>query len=138
MFIRISDKKYPLSEKDVKREFPRKAFRQPFSPPDGYKRVLLTRPPEYDPVYYVLQEIAPVEVEGVWTQQWGLVPQDSAEIKRLEDVQNVKKELINKELKVAEAKESLKKISVEAQGKKLTTEELQEQLEMIKIIMGVG
>lgn len=62
--------RYPISEEDVRAEFPTTSFAHPFIAPDGYEPVLPADKPEIDPVFQRLIEAPPVFADGAWREVW--------------------------------------------------------------------
>lgn len=71
--IHIASGDYPLSVQDVRARHPLTSFLNPFEPPIGYAWVQETTKPNVSPVTQRVEESAPVEIEGVWTQTWMVV-----------------------------------------------------------------
>jgi len=77
--IHIASGDYPLSVQDVRARHPLTSFLNPFEPPIGYAWVQETTKPNVSPVTQRVEESAPVEIEGVWTQTWAIHPLTEAE-----------------------------------------------------------
>ena len=71
--IHIASGDYPLSVQDVRARHTLTSFLNPFEPPIGYSWVQETTKPSVNPFTQRVEESAPVEVEGVWTQTWMVV-----------------------------------------------------------------
>lgn len=61
---------YPVKESQIRGQFPNTSFAKPFSPPEDYVRVVPTEQPAHDAFLQTVVESQPIEVDGVWTQQW--------------------------------------------------------------------
>ena len=68
------------TEADIREENPYVSFPYPFGPPEGYAPVLPAQMPTYDPITQALREIAPAEVNGVWSQRWEVLDLDAETI----------------------------------------------------------
>lgn len=51
----------------------------------GFAPVTQTPPPSYNPITQDLVELPPVEIDGVWTQQWAVEPATPEEIAQREE-----------------------------------------------------
>lgn len=74
-FIRLSTKKYPLYEGDVRLQvsgIPEHLTGNTFPCPDIYAKVEWVDPPEHDDKLQVAYEVQPVEENGVWKMQWAV------------------------------------------------------------------
>jgi hypothetical protein len=69
-YIHTSTLTYPVSEQDIRREFPSVSFPVPFTPPDGYAWVFPAPHPAYDPITHGVREIAPQIANGNYEQRW--------------------------------------------------------------------
>lgn len=80
--IKIDTQEYPLFPADLRERYPNVSF--PANLLDehlasrGYAVVQLTTKPEPGNLQKVI-ELQPIEIEGVWTQQWEVVDMDEAE-----------------------------------------------------------
>jgi hypothetical protein len=85
MYIHIETAEYPLSILDIQGRHPNTIFGTPFIPPEGYVLVEAADTPDHDADTQKPVEIEPVEIDGVWRQQWAVVPlteEDLAELQR--------------------------------------------------------
>jgi len=73
MYIHIETSEYPLSILDIQGRHPDTIFGTPFIPPEGYALVEPADTPAYDADTQKPVEIEPVEIDGVWRQQWDIV-----------------------------------------------------------------
>jgi hypothetical protein len=75
--IRLNPTRWPYSLNQLRLDEPSRSFSPDPSDAElahyGVFRVQPTQPPEPDPAIERVVEIAPVEADGVWLQQWGLV-----------------------------------------------------------------
>lgn len=102
-YINTTTLQYPLSERDVRAEFPNTSFPEPFPCPPGYAVVFPAPAPAYDPVLQYARETAPVLTDkGTWEQQWEVVDRyatqaeaDAAVAAVLADAKAVKNSDIN-------------------------------------------
>lgn len=72
---------YPVSQLEIRREFPNTSFPVPFAPPAPYVVVLASPQPEYNRITQGVRELAPQEVSGQYFQVWevyGLTPEEIA------------------------------------------------------------
>lgn len=72
-YIHVPTLRYPLKERHVRQENPNTSFPSVFSPPPDYEAVQPSDLPEYDARTHRAEEVSPVLVDGVWTQQWSIV-----------------------------------------------------------------
>lgn len=80
MYINTDTNAYPISEQEIRANFPNTSFAVPFSP-DGYAWVFPAPPPAYDPVTHTAREIAPeLTNKGTWEQRWEVVALDAATV----------------------------------------------------------
>ncbi len=80
MFIQLSDHTYPHDEWSIRVANPQVSYPTPM--PDvvpGYVR-LADSAPIYNAATQAAVEIAPIQIAGVWTQQWAVVALDAATI----------------------------------------------------------
>lgn len=70
MFIDIITGQYPLTEADIRAQFPNVIFSTPFEPPPAFARVEDTPHPEWNPVIERVVEDAPEFVGGAWRKAW--------------------------------------------------------------------
>lgn len=85
-YIHVPTMRYPLRERHIRAENPNTSFPSEFRPPDDYEEVRSVEPPAYDAMTQNLTELAPVLVDGVWTQVWQVSPATEEEIaQRLAD-----------------------------------------------------
>lgn len=68
-----------MGELAIRLAFPSTSFPMPFSPPAPYARVEPSQPPAVDHTQNVA-EGAPEQLNGVWTQKWGVSPASQNEI----------------------------------------------------------
>jgi len=72
-YIKLSTLEYPRHEGDIRIEHPEISESQTgdtFPCPSTYALVVPTTAPAFDEATQIAQEQAPVQVDGVWTQQW--------------------------------------------------------------------
>lgn len=79
MYIHIDTKEYPLSELDIRERHPNTMFGMPFIPTEHYVPVEPSDTPTYDTNTQKSIEIEPIEINGVWRQQWAAVGSRGAE-----------------------------------------------------------
>lgn len=80
MYINTDTNAYPVSEQEIRANFPNTSFAVPFSP-DGYAWVFPAPAPAYDPVTHAVREIAPeLTNKGTWEQRWEVVALDAATV----------------------------------------------------------
>ncbi|KEH10791.1 hypothetical protein GY14_02600 [Delftia tsuruhatensis] len=74
MYIHIDTKEYPLTELDIRERHPNTMFGMPFIPTEHYAPVEPSDTPAYEPDTHKPEEMEPVKINGVWRQQWSVVP----------------------------------------------------------------
>lgn len=79
-YIHVPTLRYPLKERHIRQENPNTSFPKTFSAPEGYGLVQPSDQPEHDALTHKVKEDKPVLVDGVWTQQWSVVPLSEEEI----------------------------------------------------------
>lgn len=72
-YINTLTMRYPMRTKDIRAENPDTSFPQIFVPPDNYKLVHPSDKPVFDEWTQDARELTPIEIDGVWTQQWEVV-----------------------------------------------------------------
>ena len=81
MFIRLSDSFYPLDSDQIRAENPHTSFPSPMPLAlDAYASVQAESRPVFDTVTQSCVEAAPMQINGVWTQQWAIteLPEEQA------------------------------------------------------------
>ena len=79
-FINTLSGSYPVTESQIRADFPNTSFSVPFIAPAPYK-VVFPAPAVYDPLTQKAVEDAPVlTVKGHWEQVWNIIDLDQAEI----------------------------------------------------------
>jgi hypothetical protein len=74
MYINTITNQYPVSEADIKAQYPNTSFPQPFTPPDGYSWVFPALQPYFDPIIEQVVETSPeFTAKGHWEQRWQVV-----------------------------------------------------------------
>lgn len=72
---------YPLSERDIRLEFPNTSFPTPFKAPDVYAWVFPAPQPAYDPITHSVREIAPaLSAKDEYEQQWEVYALDPSAV----------------------------------------------------------
>lgn len=61
---------YPIKESQIRAKFPNTSFAKPFSPPQDYVIVVPTEQPSHDTFLQTVTESQPIQIDGVWMQQW--------------------------------------------------------------------
>ena len=84
MYIHIETAEYPLSVLGIQGRHPNTIFGTPFIPPEGYALVEPTDTPAYGADTHKPVEVEPVQVDGVWRQQWSVVPLSEEELAELQ------------------------------------------------------
>ena len=80
-YINTITLQYPVSEQDIRNEYPNTSFPTPFVPPEDYAPVLLSPQPTFNQITQTVQEQAPEEeVSGQWFQVWAVVDLDPEQI----------------------------------------------------------
>jgi hypothetical protein len=80
MYIHIDTKEYPLTEVDIRERHPNTMFGKPFIPTEHYEPVEPSDTPTYEPETHKPKEMEPVNIDGVWRQQWSIVPLSAEEL----------------------------------------------------------
>lgn len=80
MFINKITKEYPVYENDIVDRNPNTIFPNPFVPTNEYEKVEPSEKPQYDHSMEKVVENPPIESDGVWVQQWLVVPLTPEEI----------------------------------------------------------
>ena len=76
IYLNTKTLEYPLSEYDIRLQYPEVSFPEAFSPPDGFTRVTPSEQPTIDGLTQTLREDFPIEVSGEWHQRWSVVQLD--------------------------------------------------------------
>lgn len=84
MYIHIETAEYPLSILDIQSQHPNTIFGTPFIPPEGYALVEPADTPAYEADTQKPVEGGPIEIDGVWRQQWSVVPLTEEELAELQ------------------------------------------------------
>lgn len=71
MYIHVPTGRYPLSVSTIKAENPNTSFPAVFTAALDYVAVAKTDRPVVNAITHKVVELPPVEIDGVWTQQWG-------------------------------------------------------------------
>jgi hypothetical protein len=74
MWIKTTNGAYPLTEGAIKAQHLNTSFPQPFQPGEPYEWVFPTPQPAYDPITLGVRELAPIEADGKYYQQWDVYP----------------------------------------------------------------
>jgi hypothetical protein len=86
-YIHVPTLRYPLSPNKIRAENPNTSFPRPFVPTDDYANVVSVEQPAHDSLTHAARELQPVQVNGVWTQQWEVVALPEEEITQRNDAQ---------------------------------------------------
>ena len=79
MWINTNTLAYPVREHEIRAANPSTSYPAPMPyAVDGYATVVTSPPPAFDPITQAVVEVAPVELAGVWTQQWQINALDPA------------------------------------------------------------
>jgi hypothetical protein len=74
MYINTITNQYPVSEADIKAQYPNTSFTVPFVPPDGYSWVFPTPQPSFNSIIEQVVETSPeFTAKGHWEQRWQVV-----------------------------------------------------------------
>lgn len=74
-YIKLSTLEYPRYEGDIRLEYSeiREDQTEPDFPcPDTYAKVQQVSPPDIDNTKQRLYELAPIQIDSIWTQQWAV------------------------------------------------------------------
>lgn len=77
MYINTQTNQYPVSEGEIRAEFPSTSFPTPFKAPEGFAVVFITPQPTVDTITQGVREITPVQVNGNWQQAWEIYALDA-------------------------------------------------------------
>lgn len=70
-YINTETLAYPVSEQDIRNQYPNTSFQTPFQPPEGYAPVLESPVPGYNAMTHGVREITPAEDSlGNWVRQY--------------------------------------------------------------------
>ncbi len=98
-YINTQTLDYPISEYQIKQEFPNTSFPMPFVPPDGYAEVLKTDIPVFNKYTQSVVEQTPELINGQWRKKWQIIdlPQSECDAKlqlarsnRWEEIKNIR------------------------------------------------
>lgn len=70
MYINTQTLQYPVSEADIRAEYPNTSFPVPFVPPEHYEPVLEGPVPAYDAITHYHVEVQPGKAGGVWMRHY--------------------------------------------------------------------
>lgn len=70
LYINLETQEYPLSESQVRADFPNTSFPAVFPCPEGYAVVSPASVPTYDPITQYYREVAPEQIAGKWYQNY--------------------------------------------------------------------
>lgn len=74
MYIDIDTGNYPITEVEIRNLHSNVSFATPFQPPQNYKQVFQTPPPEHNPIIQYYAETTPeLTNKGVWETRWLVV-----------------------------------------------------------------
>lgn len=79
-YINIETGEYPVTADMLRSRFANVIFPIPFEAPEGYAPVEFGTTPQFDPATHKAVELAPVQQETGWVQQWDVVPLTQQEI----------------------------------------------------------
>lgn len=105
-YINEDTLEFPVYEDQIKALFPNVSFATVFEPTEPFARVYLGTKPAHDRILDDLRLSAPEKIEGVWTQNYEVVPLDAAQVQ-----ENLMRERQNAKAKIRE-----KKWQLEVQG----------------------
>lgn len=72
-YINTNTNQYPVTERQIRAEYPLRAHPNPFSPPSEFKPVFPTPQPEHNPVIQIVVEGNPVySSKGQFEQTWNI------------------------------------------------------------------
>lgn len=77
MWINTETLQWPLYERDIRALYPDTSFPTPFVAPEPYAVVFQSPRPEFNAITQFVREVAPQQVDGVWSQQWEVVDLDA-------------------------------------------------------------
>lgn len=76
VYVHVPTNQYPVDEWQIKAkilaETPNISFAKPFVPPAEYQHVQPTEQPGHDAFLETVVEDPPLQVSGIWTQQWSV------------------------------------------------------------------
>lgn len=76
-YINLDTQAYPVSEQDIRNQFPNTSFATPFQAPEGYAPVLESPTPVYDTVNQGYREVAPTQDSlGNWMRTYEIYDLD--------------------------------------------------------------
>ena len=91
-YINTQTLQYPISEIEVREEYPNTSFPMPFAAPEPYVYVFPVPPGTYNPLTHRPREIPPeLTVKGHWEQRWELleIPLEEREARALAEAEEL-------------------------------------------------
>lgn len=79
-YINTETMQYPVSEGEIRAEYPNTSFANPFIAPEPYAWVFPAPQPTYDAIYQGVREVAPVQANGSWQQAWEVFDLDQNQV----------------------------------------------------------
>lgn len=71
LYLRLSDNAFGITESEIRAAHPNTSYPRPMpAEVPGYVGVQEVARPDFDPITQNAVEVQPVQVDGVWTQQW--------------------------------------------------------------------
>lgn len=84
-YINTITKEYPIYEGNIRILYKNTSFPIPFVPPSEFEVVEEVEYPEINPFIEKVVEIDPVKINGVWKQQFKVIPLSEEEIQQIND-----------------------------------------------------
>ena len=82
MYINTQTNQYPISEGEIRAEYPNTSFATPFIPPDKYQWVFANPAPQYDQLTKFVREVSPKKIGDTYHQNWEVLNLDSVTIEQ--------------------------------------------------------
>lgn len=85
MYLNTETNEYPVTEYQIRQRYTNTSFPVDFVPPAPWVKVNTSPIPEYNVRTHKLEEATPIEVDGVYTQQWvvtELTPAEAEQVRK--------------------------------------------------------
>lgn len=79
-YINTQTNQYPVSEQEIRNEYPNTSFCIPFNPPADYVWVFPSPTPDYDPITQMVREIAPELIADKYYQKFEVIDLSAEQI----------------------------------------------------------
>lgn len=80
-YINTTNGQYPVTEQEIRYQFPNTSFPMPFAPPEGFAWVFPTPKPTFDWISQNVIEAVPESLgDGNWEQRWQIIELDPEQV----------------------------------------------------------